>query len=240
MSNLILYSDRYKAITEIGSSKTKLYPLIDNNKTDLDSYIAKEVADLNLEKETFNNIFVPLSPIGSFTDYIGLRIALYIKLCNTKSKLANIHIYGSDNPIDFINHDCIQVLKLKEVNLIDYSRSTIINLLENEISITANDWNSQIKNLTIKIPDEYFDNHSISNEWGIYQMARNANLDVKNIEGFSTEKFDKLYFKWLIAKNKLYEVIPEEQKEVQNRYGTKLKGITLKGNIDLSKFPKKK
>jgi len=240
MGNLILYSERYEAITKIDISKVKLHRLVDDNKIDLDSFINNEIADLNLEKETFKNIFIPLSPIGSFTDYTGLRIALYIKLCNTKSKLANIHIYGLDDLADLINHDCFQVLKLKEVNFIDFSKSAVNNILDKEILITESNWKSQIQNLSIKIPDDYVDNHGIANEWGIYQMARNANLDVKNVEGFSMEKFNKLYFKWLIAKNELYEEIPEEQKEIQKRYGPKLKGLTLKGNIDLSKFPQKK
>lgn len=240
MKNLILYSDRYEAITKMDSINIQFHRLKDENIGDLDSFLHELVKVLNIENESFSNIFIPLSPIGSFTDYIGLRIALYLKLNNTKSKLSNIHIYGLVNPMELINNDCFQVISFLEVNLIDYSISSIKNCLDKDIFITFNDWKIQVRNLSLKVPEDYFDNHSIANEWGIYQMARNANIDIKTVDRFNIEKFNKLYFRWLIVKNELYEDIPDEQKDVQKRYAPKIKGIKTIGKIDLSKIPTKK
>jgi hypothetical protein len=69
-------------------------------------------------------------------------------------------------------------------------------------------------------------------------MARNANININEVEGFDTKKLSSLYFKWLIIKNQLDQPISQEQEQVQKRYAESLPGIKVLGKIDLTKFKK--
>ena len=70
-------------------------------------------------------------------------------------------------------------------------------------------------------------------------MARNAGLNIEDIEGFDHDKLNSIYFKWLIAKNNLYEELPEDQIKQLKEYSIKLPGLNVKGKIDLLKIPKR-
>ena len=107
---------------------------------------------------------------------------------------------------------------------------------------TQAQWKAQLDQINIAVPDNYYDNHSIANEWGVYQLARNADIPIGEITDLDKDKFNSLYFKWLIAKNALYEDIPEEQKIKQREYTQKLEtNLKFTGQtIDVSKFAKKK
>jgi hypothetical protein len=239
MENIIFYTDRYQAVNLIEKESTKFVNIVQPTTADLDSYIQELIVNKELINKQYKNIYIPLSPFSAFTDYLGLRIALYIKLSDSKSKLSNIFIYGSDGAQDFINNECSEILTFQEVSLIDFSKEAINKTLTNDLSITEDIWFQQINSIGLHVPDDYFDSHSVANEWGIYQMARNADIKIEEIEGIDLDKFKRLYFKWLIFKNKLNESIPEEQKEEQKRYAERLKGATILGTIDLSKFKKK-
>jgi hypothetical protein len=92
--------------------------------------------------------------------------------------------------------------------------------------------------LDLQVPKDYEDNHSVANEWGVYQMARNANIDISDVTGFDRDKLTSLYFKWLITKNRLDLPISSDQKKAQKTYAELLPGIKVLGKIDLSKFTK--
>jgi hypothetical protein len=239
MENLIFYTDRYQAINLIEDENFKIVNIHPPLTAELDLFISNEIIDKELDKIKFKNIYIPLSPFSSFTDYLGLHIAIYIKLSKSKNKLSNIYIYGCDDVQNIIKNNYVEVLKFKEVTLIDFSKESILITSTYDLNITEDIWFKQINNIQIPIPEDYIDNHSIANEWGIYQLARNADIDIKEIDGIDLEKLNKLYFKWLIFKNKLNEPISEEQKVEQKRYAEKLKGPTILGNIDLSKMKKK-
>lgn len=91
------------------------------------------------------------------------------------------------------------------------------------------------------MPDNYEDNHSIANEFGIYQLAYNAGININEITDFDKEKLNSIYFKWLIAKNGLYEDLPEKDYKENEIFRTESQniGLNIVGKIDLSKIPKK-
>jgi hypothetical protein len=239
MENIIFYTDRYQAVNLIDKELANFVYLNSPITAKIDSYISERIINTELKDKHYINIYIPLSPFSAFTDFLGLRIALYIKLSDSKSKLSNIYIYGSDDAKEFINNECSGIITFQEVSLIDFSKEAINKTLTNKISITEDVWFQQINKMNMPVPEDYFDNHSIANEWGIYQMARNANIKLEEIEGIDFNKFNRLYFKWLIFKNNLNELIPEEQKTEQELYTKKLKGLKVLGNIDVSKFKKK-
>lgn len=212
MENIIFYaSNRHRKIQNIQG--VKLIPIIENTKeSNIDKYINEKIIK-ELEEKEYDNIFIPLSPLYSFSDYLGLYIALMIKVSNTKNKLANIFIYGTEFQGDVLKNRYFQVTQFKEVNLIEYSKSSIEQYLNDKRSCTEEEWFRQVNQINIPVPSNYYDNHSIANEWGVYQLARNAGLNIEDITDFDKNKINSLYFKWLIAKNGLSEENQKDQKD---------------------------
>lgn len=238
MENIIFYtSNRHRRIQNIQG--VKLIPIIENTKeSNIDKYINEKIIK-ELEEKEYDNIFIPLSPLYSFSDYLGLYIALTIKVSNTKNELANIFIYGTEFQGDVLKNRYFQVTQFKEVNLIEYSKSSIEQYLNDKRSCTEEEWFRQVNQINIPVPSNYYDNHSIANEWGVYQLARNAGLNIEDITDFDKNKINSLYFKWLISKNRLFEIQKQEQREYRYKLETNFKPTGEK--IDLSKFsPKKK
>jgi hypothetical protein len=50
---------------------------------------------------------------------------------------------------------------------------------------------------------------------------------------------NSIYFKWLIAKNNLFEDLPEDQAKQQREYIYKIPGFNVQGKIDLAKIKKR-
>lgn len=238
MENLIIYTDRYKAIKQLVSSNIVLKRLFNPKTGDIDTFINKEIINSILLEKTYENIFIPLSPFSGFTMYMGLRIAAHIKFSNTPNNISNIFIYGSDDINLIFDKRLSDIIKFEEVELIDYSKEHISNKLNSKVTCNYDKLLRQIKRIEIEVPSNYYDNHSIANEWGVYQLIRNANLNIEDISDFDQSKLNRLYFKWLQCKNNLYEPIPEKQIIEQKEYRTKLKGLTIKGNIGDNKFGK--
>jgi len=236
MNNLIIYTERYKAVKQIASSDVVLKRIFTPKTGDIDSFIDSEIINEVFLDQKYENIFIPLSPFSGFTVCIGLRIAVHIKFSNTLNNMSNIFIYGSENINLILRNKLSDILKFKEIELIDYSYDLISEKLDSELICDRYLLERQIKKINIDIPSDYYDNHSIANEWGMYQLVRNANLNISDIIDFDQTKLNRLYFKWLQCKNKLYLPIPEEQIEEQVEYRAKLKGLNIKGKIDLSKL----
>jgi len=232
MDNLIIYTDRYKAVKQIVSSNTVLKRIFTPKTGDIDSFIERDIINHVLLDQTYKNIFIPLSPFSGFTVCVGLRIAAHIKFSNTSNNISNIFIYGSENINLILENKLSDIIKFKEVEVIDYSNEHISEKLDSKLICNPDMFMRQINRIKIDVPSDYYDNHSIANEWGIYQLVRNANLNINDITDFDKLKLNRLYFKWLQCKNSLYDPIPEKQREEQIKYRTKLKGLTIKGNID--------
>lgn len=204
MVNLILYSEIFSLVAEnkIAGVEYKLLPLLKNGNLDL--YIKENIFDPLIKDQKYDNIFIPLSPFAPLSDYLGLHIALYLKLENSINKLCNIFIYGIDPGLKIFESEYLDVFKFPEVKLIDFSNEAILGNINSESRMNEELWYKSLSKIHLEIPRNYFTNHSIANEWGVYQMARNANIDFTDVEGLDLSKFDRLYFKWLIAKNGLH------------------------------------
>ena len=242
MENLLFYSLRYLEVKSFESyDKVKLQQLIQPISFSVDTYVEEKLITLLKERE-YQNIFLPLSPFYAFSDYLCLQLALLLKLSDTPNRLTNIFIYGTELYGDVFKNPYFQVTQFSEVNLIDFSKEAIEACLDTPPLTTQAQWKAQLDQINIAVPDNYYDNHSIANEWGVYQLARNADIPIGEITDLDKDKFNSLYFKWLIAKNALYEDIPEEQKIKQREYTQKLEtNLKFTGQtIDVSKFAKKK
>lgn len=236
MDNLIIYTDRYKGAKQIISPSTELKRIFAPKSADIDSFIDENIITDLLQSKKYNNIFMPLSPFSGFTVCIGLRIAAHIKFSNTINNTSNIFLYGSENMNAIFRNKLSDIIKFMEIQLIDYSYNQITEKLDSHLICNEDMLRHQVSKMKIDVPSDYYDNHSIANEWGIYQIIRNANLNINDITDFDKLKLNRLYFKWLQCKNNLYEPLPLEQIEEQKEYRNKLKGLKIKGKIDLSKI----
>lgn len=203
-----------------------------------------------LSEKKYDNIFIPLCFGSILSDYSGLRLALHIRTTHTLSQFANIFIYGIVDHPYLIQNEYFDILKTKNVMLIGYKRASFKDALFLNLSdLNLDNLAVELAKIKLNPPGNYFDNHSIANVWGVYQLARNANIKIDEIKGFELEKLSDIYFKWLIAKNNLNISISEEQKNEQLqyseklieqlRYSEKLPGLKVVKKIDLSKFNKK-
>ena len=222
---------------------------IDNAISDADEKIIQDEEsdeDLNflvhdwLDNIEYDNIFLPLCFGSTLSDFNGLRLATHIRCTETFSQLSNIFIYSFVDMAEITNNQFFDILKTKNVEIVEYKKFSI-QLSGNcaNLRLSKSMLNSEISKLNLKPPANYYDNHSIANIWGVFQLARNANIIIDEIEGFETKKLNNIYFKWLITKNNLNTSISDEQKNEQIRYAEKLEGVKVMGKIDLSKFKRK-
>lgn len=226
-------------------------PSRNNINTPLNNYVEKtifnkvtdeefsEKVDQWMNENVYENIFIPLCFGGTLSDYNGLRLACHIRCTKTKNQNSRIFIYGFVGVDYLLQNEYFNILKTKNTFLIPFSKTSIGESTQRpHETFLLEEIPYEIIKLKLDVPKNYFDTHAIANEWGIFQMARNANIKIEEIEGFDRKKLYSLYFKWLITKNGLAEPISEEQQQVQRKYATELPGIKMVGKIDLSKFKK--
>ncbi|MFV0230111.1 hypothetical protein OBJ94_06760 [Empedobacter falsenii] len=190
----------------------------------------------NLNKEEYKTIYLPISLGSVLSDFNGLRLATHIRCTSTLNQLTPIVIYSNIDLSYLLGNEYFNILNTKNIFFVNY----MIDSFDLNIKpFTIEDLTSEIAKIKLEVPKDYYDNHSIANEWGIYQLARNANIPINNVEGFDQKKLETIYFKWLITKNNLLKPIEEEVKVEQKIYTDKLSGLKVKGKIDLSKFSKR-
>lgn len=207
----------------------------------------KDIEDIQLNEKIekwfgdneYDFIFLPICFGATLSDFNGLRLATHIRCTKTQNRLKPIFIYSFAVYPDLIKNEYFNILRTKNIFLINYDRKSFKSAIELNISdFDASELSNEMQKLKLDPPQNYFDNHSIANEWGVYQMARNANVNISEVSGFDKDKLISAYFKWLITINKLDEPIPEMQIQEQKKYAEELSGIKILGKIDLSKFKK--
>lgn len=190
-----------------------------------------------LDVRKYEKILIPISFGQTLSDFNGLRLAIHIRCTQTQNQLTPIFIYSFVDLKKLLQSEYFNILKTKNVFLIDYSvvgfeqikNFSLCEFDESEIS-------PEMEKLQLEVPKDIGDNHSVANEWGIFQMARNSGINLNEIESFDFEKLNRIYFKWMITKNSLHKPISKEQKTEQAQYAEKLQGLKVLGKIDLTKF----
>jgi len=234
IDNVFLFRSKYDVNPPFSNYSTILNKETENG-------LHKKVVDC-LSDGYFDSVFVPLCFGPSLSDYNGLRLATHIRCTQTKNQLSRIFIYSfldtSEYLNDLLNHECFNILKIKNIELIAYSKKVFQDAVLKPITkFELKELSKELNKLKLEVPDNYEDNHSIANEFGIYQLSYNAGIDISEITDFDSKKLESLYFKWLIAKNGLNEKLPEKQEKENKDYRHKLRGIIHTGQmIDLSKF----
>ena len=205
---LFLTSEDYIDNPFEDASEVTLY----EEKRDFSDSRLHTIVSEELDGDKYDNIFIPLCFGDSLSDYNGLRLAAHIRCTKAINQLSNIYIYGFVGYKDLLEHPCFNILKTKNIFLIDYSKKAIQEADKNTISsLKEDELTKEIQKLALTSPK---DNHTVANEWGIYQIVCNAGINIEDITDFDKNKINSLYFKWLIAKNGLSEENQKDQKEV--------------------------
>jgi hypothetical protein len=214
---------------------------IDKSTDSVDEWMDEFVRN-KLDKE-YDNIFLPLSIGDVASDFLGLRLAMHIRTMDGYScQLSNLVLYSPTTYEEVMQFSQLfGLLSTRGVFLVDYSREAISkNLSRNRALHKKNEVRQELEKLHLRVPENYFDFHSIANIWGAFRLCKIANIDIDKIESLKNEKrkLKDIYFKWLFVINDLENIRNDEVEQTDKSYSKKLRGLKKKGRIDLSNIPK--
>lgn len=181
----------------------------------------KDLIELVNEQSTcqYDAIYIPLCMGETLSDFLGLRLAMFFRLCDTKNKFAHLFIYGVVNYAAFTKNECAEILKMYGVNYIIADAEILKRSLQHISKINEDKYRLGIKSIHLNVPTNIGDNHSVANKWGIYRWSlalEHTESDIeKTIEGVEAS----LYFKYLAAvypQSKNTVIKPDELKIIRD------------------------
>ncbi len=150
------------------------------------------------QKKKYDKIFIPLCFGSSLSDFHGLRFATHIRCTATPNQCTPIYIYSFVGMDELVNNECFNILKIKNVELIEYNLDAINDAIQsNDEPSELTELPQEMAKLKLDVPGNYEDNHSISNEWAIYRWANAIRADNNAIEKVVEKINTQLYFKYL-------------------------------------------
>lgn len=196
-----------------GQLSTKEDYEIQSSDTFLNELISKFLSETK-----FDNIFIPLCFGATLSDFNGLRLASMIRCTKSKNQLSNIFIYGFVGIEYFFDNEYFNILKTKNVELIDYKKASFKTALERESDpLTIEELPKEISKLKLAVPDHYEENHSIANEWAIYRWSNTIGATDKDIEQIENKVENQLYFKYLQTIFPVSDIPKIEENELKIR-----------------------
>lgn len=209
---LFLTSEDYIDNPFEDASEVTLY----EEKRDFSDSRLHTIVSEELNGDKYDNIFIPLCFGDSLSDYNGLRLTAHIRCTKTVNQLSNIYIYGFVGYKDLLEYPCFNILKTKNVFLIDYSKKAIQEADKNTISpLKEDELTKEIQKLVLAAPK---DNHTIANEWAIYRWVTMIGTGVRDegIDIINRNIQQNLYFKYLQT---IYPVVRNELSAIKIEKG---------------------
>ena len=164
-----------------------------------DEYLNKFIKG-KLQEKQYDNIFIPLCFGDTLSDFNGFKLAIYIRCSKILNQFTNVFIYGFVRFSFLINHRYFNVLKTKNVKLIGFSKEDIYNAVSSKKDkLTSIELPKEISKIKLPPPKDYYDNHSIANEWAIHRWSKTINVSDDRIEIIENKIEENLYFKYLKA-----------------------------------------
>ncbi len=163
-------------------------------------------------QHVYDNIFIPLSFGQNASDFNGLRYAAHILFSNTENARRNIFIYSPVEMDYLINHKYFDILKCKNVELIEIKKSKFIESVNKPIDrLSEKEFQKELTKIKLDLPDDYDSNHSIINEWAISRYSKFLNIsDDNEINKIAAKIKHNLYFKYFNAIGNIYNANDEE------------------------------
>ena len=185
---------------------------ISNATMDFCDYETEDKDLINLVEEynniSFDAIYIPLCMGGTYSDFLGLRLAMFFRLCNTVNKYAHIFIYGVVSVTQFIKFECAEILKMPRVNYILADSKYIINSINDIHRISDEGYHLGLKSIHLNVPTNLGDDHSVANKWGLSRWSVALNDTDSDIEKGNEEIENSLYFRYLSALYPPTDIIP--------------------------------
>ena len=182
-----------------------------------DEYLHLKINEWFLDYE-YDNIFIPLCFGPTLSDFNGLRLATHIRCTVSPNRLKNIYIYSFVDYSYLINNEYFDILKTKNIQLIDYRKEAFQLALETyKVTLTVEELSIEISKIKMSPPENYEDNHSIANEWAIYQWASVIKTNNYDIDQVIKNVKHQLYFKYLstIYQSSVVKLIPLEKLKIK-------------------------
>lgn len=147
----------------------------------------------------YDNLFIPICLGATLCDFNGLRLATYIRCTDTINRLKPIFIYSFVDYSYLLDNEYFNILKTKNIFLIDYSAKSFIDALSKAKSqLTTENLMKEIRKLNLSVPKNIGDSHSIANKWAIYRWSQTIDTDeVSEILQNKKNISSNLYFKYL-------------------------------------------
>lgn len=177
----------------------------DVSDKDLDQFVCKQ-----FKESTYDAIYIPLYIGNVYSDFLGLRLAMHIRLTPSANSTTPIFIYGVSSYEDLHQNACFDVLKFSTVLLIGSNRDSF-SLSLNKID-RADSHDFALQNIHLNIPSNMGNNHSVANKWAIYRWSNMLKLGEGFVSPQSNEFQTTLYFKYLDVKFGQHDKFKEKQK----------------------------
>ena len=213
------------------SDNTEVEPPFDNiditRDWDLDLQ-DKDITDQDLDglvNDWFNEtkydmIYIPLCFGSSLSDYLGLRLAMHIRLTSTLNQTTPIFIYGVATYEEMKQNYCFDILKTSTVHLIGCDNASFIASIN--LNTPECDLLKEMKLVHIDLPSN-IGSHSLANQWGAEVLARVTNLKYDTPTEVQ-ESQKTLYFKYALFLTYYYN-----SADCTKNRTTKAKAIDSKG-----------
>jgi CheY-like chemotaxis protein len=184
-----------------------------------------QIIEEYLTKEEFDNIFIPVCFGNVLSDFNGLRFAAHVRCSESINQLKPIFIYSFVHMGQLIGEKYFNVLKLKNVDLIKYNTNAFQEALEKITTpLFTHELAKDVKKLALNPPENYDDNHSISNEWAIYRWANSIGSSDEAIAQITKNVNESLYFKYLstIYPVSAFPKLSEDELKVKDHRNTSI------------------
>jgi CheY-like chemotaxis protein len=162
-----------------------------------DDYLSEKVVEW-FSEEVYDNIYIPVCFGPVLSDYNGLRFALHLRTTRSSNQLTRIFLYSFVEFEDLIGNEYFDILKTKNVSIVNYSKLAFSNAIEQpKFELIYSNLKQELKKVNLSPPKNYEDNHSIANEWAIYRWASAIDALDNDIEKINNRVNNHIYFKLL-------------------------------------------
>lgn len=149
-------------------------------------------------------IFLPLAFGSTWSDFLGLRLAMHIRCTPSSFQLSNIFIYGTEQLYSFRHHEFACMVNSKGIEVIEYNFHALKQASKlTTATLSQEELDDEMSKIYLDVPTNYHDNHSIANIWGMHRILAIAGIPAYEIKSLQAERNQlcNIYFKWLLTKN---------------------------------------
>ena len=193
------------------------WDFFDNNIVqDRDLYNIIENKDNKISSVKYDILYIPLCFGSTLSDYIGLRLAMYIRFSNKcVNQNTPIMLYGPIQGVsDILGNDCFDAIKLPNVKVLPLDYNKIQNSAKSYEIDNIKDFD--LNSMYVPIPSKYNDNHSIANIWALLRWKDLLDWGEDVPEIIQNDLTKTLYFKYIEMKFGVHDIIKKKAKITPN------------------------